>query len=74
MSLPEKLRLDGELVAVPVLRRCAPKQLFEASAEMRLVVEAGLMGDLADGAGIMGQQPGRIVQPQFPDHLAGGAA
>lgn len=39
---------------------------------MRLVAEAGLVSNLANGTGIVCQQPGREVKAQLPDQLAGG--
>ena len=57
-----------------VMRRRTPEHLFETPAKMRLVTEAGPLGNLAYGAGVVRQQPGSEMKAQFSDQLAGGPA
>lgn len=72
MSSAEEVCHIEVVVLIAVIRRRTAEQLFEAAAEMGLVAEAGLVSDIAYGAGIEGQQAGGVPQAQLPDQLAGG--
>ena len=65
------MQIDLEVLFL-VLRRRTPEKFFKTAAEMRLVAEAGPLGDFADSAGIVRQQAGCKVKAQFSDQLASG--